>query len=167
MIIVIEGPDNAGKTTLSLWLAKQLKAILIKNEDVPIRDPAHLYSLVGLGLAAQAIAPHVIFDRHPAISEPIYGGILRGKSTIDSSRQSISYTFIDVIIYCRPPSYVIKKSFLQRDQKSGVLDHLDDIIEAYDLWSSSIPEEILFIQYNFMGGWNRDSVLNRIRGHRT
>jgi adenylate kinase family enzyme len=70
MNIVIEGPDNSGKSTLAREIArctgKQLISSNGKPQDIPARIEAMPMS-----------ATDAVFDRHPCVSDLIYSAAAR------------------------------------------------------------------------------------------
>lgn len=130
MIIVVEGPDNAGKTTLALDIAKKMQGVFVKVERP--RGGISLKALSELLDVATRYSGVVVTDRHACISEPIYGKIIRGGHDLDEREVLRCYDQINAIVYCRPPTHVIMGSLGERPQMEGVLDHTPTIIHAYD-----------------------------------
>lgn len=130
MIIVIEGPDNTGKTTLGLAIAKQLRAVFVKAERPS--SGVRLQNFHNILEYAKTYSGTVVADRHVAISEPIYGQIIRGGHQLDPSEMSACLNRIDVIVYCRPPRDRILETIDERPQMEGVVTKLNEIIHAYD-----------------------------------
>lgn len=107
-MIIFEGPDGAGKTSLSVRLSKEL--------GIPIADKvvaSNLQPLTDLAVwTEQNVAQgfqRMIFDRHRLISEPIYGPATRAKQDpkfcdpgwmLDMMAQF--YASNPIIIYCLP-----------------------------------------------------------------
>ena len=131
-LILTEGPDNAGKSTLAHDLAKRLKGIYIKTERHP-RFSTDVGAYQDLLRQARLFAPTIV-DRHPAISEPIYGRIIRGEHCLERYPTVIEACLqqFDLIVYCRPPKHIITASITDRPQMDGVHEHLEAIINAYD-----------------------------------
>lgn len=78
MILIIEGPDGAGKTTY----ARSFRNATYHHEGPPPGDRNLVdYYLGNVERAHESQTPHV-FDRS-AMSEVVYGPILRGGSRID------------------------------------------------------------------------------------
>ncbi|AUM59768.1 thymidylate kinase [Pseudomonas phage PMBT14] len=130
-MIILEGPDNAGKTTLGEYLAKQLQTTVRHSERPdPKWNPVEC-----LAHSSRQLRPQrAILDRVYAISEPVYGPICRGQSSLgDQGAKAILdlYHRPYLIIYCRPPSSVILKND-GREQMDGVIDNHAAIIAGYD-----------------------------------
>jgi cytidylate kinase len=130
MIIVVEGPDNAGKTTLAQQIAKDLKAVLIKVERP--KRAIDLVAYQGLLHKAAEYSGAVVADRHVAISEPIYGTIIRGGHELKPEDIMLCMAELDVVIYCRPFRDKIIGSIRSRPQMDGVVENTRAIIDAYD-----------------------------------
>lgn len=161
MIIVVEGPDNSGKTTLAQVLTRYLKGCYVKTELRPVRSPLEVYAYHNVLRAADSYAGNVIADRHHIISEPIYGNLLRNGHCIpdDIIRYCASEIFA---IYCRPPTPVIMVKN-GREQMDGVEDNLEEIIRAYDQAMLRLPFRQV-VQYDFTTQSSIDlckTILNR------
>lgn len=141
MIIVVEGPDGAGKSTLidNLRLCSKMHYVTLRRSGPPnnleqiravIRwieqfDPSSLHTLP------------LILDRHPFISEAIYGPALRGSSLLMNyyTMHDLEYhfhRFIKRVIYCRPPTSVITQKMQNNPQLAGVTERIEEITSKYD-----------------------------------
>lgn len=143
MIIVCEGPDNAGKTTLASSLAKELKGVYLKTEMVPAKNE-YLEKFTRVLEAASQYSDFVVCDRHHTISEPIYGEIIRGGHDLDSEDAAEAMQAIDLIIYCRPPTPEILGTLGDRGQMEGVIENTRTIIDSYDLLMNELVEIPIF-----------------------
>lgn len=130
-MIIIEGPDNSGKTTLGAKLQRDLEIPLLHS----IRPPKSSDEQQVLQHSYAQLTPkRVILDRVYAISEPIYGPICRGKSDLGKLGENALMDLMSrdyLVIYCRPLDKVILKND-GRDQMEGVLENHEAIIRAYD-----------------------------------
>lgn len=145
-MIVIEGMDNSGKTTLAKQLAK--------NRDYPyVHSPGKSFTWdwIEKALNKEEI---VVYDRFPVISEQVYGSVLRNWNRFGSYKgQVIQRKFINkepLIIYCRPPEEVIF-DFGKRKQMEGVIEEKRRILKAYDrviyhFWGN-LDMEVYFYNY--------------------
>ena len=137
-LIVVEGVDGSGKTTLIQsfrQVAKRHCLILSRSGPPKVQSDLlePLYAISNLGKSQIPL----IVDRHPLISEPIYGPICRGKSMIESvfdeghAHLYVS-TLANRIIYCRPEMDTIMKSARREKQMEGVIDNLWALYQKYD-----------------------------------
>lgn len=77
-IIIVDGPDGAGKTTLIEQLVEDFQLLRMPRFSSSVDGPYdRLKDLVDQdnNIAPSAVQ---IYDRHPLLSEPIYGPLLRG-----------------------------------------------------------------------------------------
>mgnify|MGYP001600446520 CR=1 FL=1 len=142
-IFVVEGPDNAGKTQLAQYLAKELNALYIKAER-PRRGP-DLLTYQSILEQAQQYSGCVIADRHVAISEPIYGTICRGDHQLNHGDIGMCLRRLTAVIYCRPPDEHVIGKIAERGHMAGVAQNVGAIVSAYDAFFSGRPR----VQYDF------------------
>jgi len=96
-MIVVEGIDNSGKSTLVSHLRTVLGYPSQESEG-----PPHYPGEMNLRVARYASLHHVIFDRHPVVSQTIYGSL---RSHSDPIRPDLVQQFYDarpLFIYCDP-----------------------------------------------------------------
>lgn len=134
--IVIEGMDGSGKTTL----VKELTDFLGDNGDfVPgyNRQPepkSEMDQWWMEQLARHPVGKVVVHDRF-FYPELIYGPILRGYVKGSSSTLNYVREFLRayaLLIYCRPPTEVLKKGVEVEFQMEGVKNMFNDLLIAYD-----------------------------------
>jgi hypothetical protein len=136
MNVVVEGPDNSGKTTLVGYIAPRLGLQVIKGEGPPIDidEWAERFERDPKGYA--------IYDRHTAVSEPIYGRILRGVDFSSERPELITrfYSEPRLFIYCRNETWDLGNHVADHERDSS--EHLSalaqkhpDICRAYDAWA--------------------------------
>lgn len=110
-MVIVEGPDGSGKSTLVAQLAHDLSLEVqpraCSSEDGI--DMATLRDWVDYDMS-RPIHTSMLYDRHPLISEPIYGPILRGRMADGFNdpfwlmRRLIELDGKEPrIIYCLPP----------------------------------------------------------------
>lgn len=128
-MIIVEGPDGAGKTTLIEQLLHQLD--LPVADRVVSKDAEAMTDLVAwVEDNVKQGWQNVIYDRHRLISEPIYGPILRNRPEpgFDDIRWLTEmteklYDSRPVIIYCLPTLTRVWKNILSSDDNK--IFHLD------------------------------------------
>jgi len=130
-MIIIEGPDNSGKSTLGAYLQKNLQVPLVHSIKP---DPAWNFSQALEQSIMQLLPQRLIRDRTYAISEYVYGPICRGGSALGPMHQKALENLMHyghLIIYCRPPDNVILNNG-DREQMEGVVENHLAIIHRYD-----------------------------------
>lgn len=137
MIVVVEGPDGSGKSTLidNLRLSCDRHCVTLGRSGRP-KDLDEIKCVVSWIEKYSGPTP-LLMDRHPFISEAIYGNVLRGKSLLQDyyTMHDIDMHFrtsIDLVIYCRPPTSVIYHKLNANPQLKGVREHINEIVRMYD-----------------------------------
>lgn len=156
-MLIVEGPDGAGKTTLVTHLCDELgvevRVRSSTSEHGPVDD---LWEWVKADMASD---PHWgIYDRHPLISETIYGPILRGEVRLggEDPNELVEmwhqfHALKPYIIYCLPQLATVRVNVAANHDGDtthtrGVLRYTDHIYAAYYYrmtrdWASGIEAE--------------------------
>ncbi len=136
MYILLEGMDNTGKTTLAQKLHETLNVPVVKlpNYRKVVDKNSYIKQLIDL-LELSRKADFIV-DRHPIISENVYGPILEKNNVLIQNPlwPELVEAFSKAnptIIYCRPPTAKIK-AFGEREQMNGVTMNADKLILRYD-----------------------------------
>lgn len=141
MIIILEGPDGCGKTTLAKHLCKTFK-LDYKHEGPPSTNKSAYdhYS----DLLEDAHGKRVIFDRF-ALGELVYGPILRGISRLDANDWALMkcrMADVDAIqIACVAPYEVAFKNWHAR--KGELFTNVSYFRRVYDTFDNIIAREEL------------------------
>lgn len=168
-MIIVEGCDNTGKTTLVNTLAND--PLLNKHGAFKTEKSSGPTASLGehLNWVTKAIRtknPRVIYDRYAPICERVYGPLLRpaqgdkfGPYTFDLLR--ITTKLEPVIIYCRPSQDVVEE-WGAREQMGGVKSHVTEILARYD-WVMELIQEMacgktLFMRYDYTKKNSYDEV---------
>jgi len=154
-LIVVEGPDGSGKTTLIAALRRRSPKYFWGVRAS--RNPGSFSNLVNacswLNVAALHSAPLVVTDRHPLVSEPIYATVLRRPALATpgwfKEKWQTDLHCITCLIYCKPPRLVIAENLLKGGQQLvGVPENISTIIDLYDgLISELIDEYGIKVRY--------------------
>lgn len=134
MLVIIEGADGSGKTTL----ANRLRKSDIGHHWL-IRSNGPANSVIDMTKAAEWITrgvpprTNIICDRFPLLSEWVYGPILRGKCMHDYSPSLLARYFLTApypirLIYCRPKNPRLSG----QSHRKGVSENIGRIVTAYD-----------------------------------
>jgi len=150
-MIIIEGMDNSGKTKLAESLSYKFNLEVMKRSGPPKNREAFILDTLEL----LTLDPEVIYDRHPIISEGVYGPVLRDTNVFESEGTHWEF-YMDrliknnpLLIYCRPPDTKIL-SFGSREQMEGVREKARRLIDRYDILMNTISKRGLLIhKYDF------------------
>jgi hypothetical protein len=145
-MIVVEGPDGAGKSTLiSKLREKHPEMMLAPRACTSLAGPLSGQDLVQW-LRDYGVMPGYIYDRHPCISGPVYDAVYADpvEGWVGAWVQCHLHELIEnaKVIYCRPPRREIIKSINESAQMDGVDRKIHQIIDTYDaIMGSMIPHE--------------------------
>lgn len=117
-MIILEGPDGAGKTTLIKHLAKlydmPVAARVVDQNTNPLTD---LRIWVEENLEKDKRYPEILYDRHRLISEPIYSLAVGGNREerfwdFDWLRTQVAefYSLKPLVIWCMPKFDVVEQN---------------------------------------------------------
>lgn len=133
MIIVLEGPDGGGKTTLAKELVNRLRVQYMPSEG-PARGPGEIDNRIRRYLDLRG---HFLFDRHPCVSQLAYR-VVHDQPPPDPELIEKFYALKPIFIYCRPSS-------MGNHQASGEWDtpeylaaidkNFGALLEWYDMWA--------------------------------
>lgn len=135
-MIVVEGPDGSGKTTLIREIQAQFSVTIAPR--VVSKDAEAMVDLKKwVEEDNKKLGQGVVYDRHRLISETIYGPILRdhpepGFDDLEwlASQMQWFYRKKPVIIYCLPPQYVVLDNASSLPRHATV-EHARKIYRAY------------------------------------
>lgn len=136
-MIVVEGPDGAGKTSL-IKLLNQVYDIPIAPRVVSKDTEAMVDLQKWVDDDLDKGFQRVIYDRYRLISEPIYGPILRNKSEAGfdklswlAPRLKRFYDLKPTIIYCLPPLETVLSNIDGDTDNIAVALRIRSIYSAY------------------------------------
>lgn len=156
--LIIEGPDGAGKSTLIEKLVDEF------NLD---RAPKFSRSLEGpnggfihqaqMDMAQVESMQGFIYDRHPAISEPIYGPIIRRSDAYYALLPQFPRWKAAVnLVICLPPWNVATQNLGHNPQLAGVEEHYPLIYSAYEHFLTITPPSFCTLyDYTLPGSYNQ------------
>lgn len=152
MLVVIEGVDGSGKTTLCEKIREAIKPYfaILRHSQRP-KTPEDLTNILSW-ITYIPDTMDVVIDRYPLISESIYGPVFRQRDLFTESGIDIPYHLnrIDRIVYCRPPMHYIKHNMHVQAQMSGVHDKIDELVTRYDDKMSELAESgIDVVQFDY------------------
>lgn len=173
-MIIVEGPDGAGKSTLRERIQEDFNIELGPRASHSTNGPVpNLTKWVDHDLMEWGSSPLKIYDRYPLISEPIYGTIVRGevddKFTSSWLRNRINLMrSMSLVIWCLPPLDVVRNNVHDPldPQMNGVQANIDAIWMLYSMHASMWTGPGMTYDYNHPNQEPRDTQLaNLIRRH--
>lgn len=137
-MIVLEGPDNSGKSTLAHRIASRTGHAIQGSEGPPkkgenINDRIRRY-------ATMAGERPMLFDRHPVISQPIYSMLAGNPQQVEPELIEQFYRSSSTIIYCEPldrglEGHIEKPGHDTPDHLEQVNKRYYDLLQAYRDWA--------------------------------
>lgn len=144
-MIILEGPDGGGKSTL-------LEALTLQYPSIPVHarasssgadggPVADLYDWAAKDVSTWREQGVHFYDRHPLISEYIYGPVVRG--TMDPRflttglRRKVQHRAL--IVMCLPPLDAVRASVSAERDMPGVTTHIDTIWHLYASLRAQLP----------------------------
>lgn len=147
-MVIIEGVDNSGKTTLAKKLSSYFDAPLVHSPGIRLTPEA----MIHWAERTFNIPGKIFYDRHPCISEEVYGPVLRYKNAFNTEAgKKVTKLFYDMkplVVYCRPPNSIIKKNMGK--QMEGIRKNLDKLAFDYDKFMNFLKiRGFLIIDYDY------------------
>lgn len=136
MNIVVEGADNSGKSTLISYLHKVLKLPVIVG-----KGPPRTQQEINQRVLSYLTYDHVIFDRHPAVSNFIYDQFRDQSMPVSQELIQQFYATKPLFIYCRSDDSSLEGHQIMAnetpEQIELVENHHRHIRLLYDTWALS------------------------------
>lgn len=159
-MIVVEGPDGAGKTTL---VAKLLNRYLFMREGPRgTKDRARLYTVTvpdtfgAINRAIRAKTPYreqrdiCVWDRL-FFSEMVYADLTDRPCQFSLGQQRFISRILEAIdcpiILCLPPIEVVEANALAAEQMKGVKENIAEIWSRYHSLYGNMPNNTMIYDY--------------------
>lgn len=158
-MIVVEGPDGSGKSSLADLLASRFNLVkaprLAHSLFGPIND---LADGVMKSLEEQRGAEGMVYDRFAPISEAIYGSVVRQDIREGFSGPFMAHAWKSMMelnplfIFCLPPYSTVVANLREVDQMDGVMEHLYEVYHLYSAQAFTLqgllgPKRVLIYNY--------------------
>ena len=158
MNIVVEGPDGTGKSTLCRFLSVALGRIVINGEG-PSKGPGELDQRIVRMMHYQ----NVIFDRHPAVSGPIYQAFKGLDADTPSMPQLVAFYGVPhLFVYAHPTMLTYHEEGNPSVDTKEYLEWLREnelrINSSYEVWA------LTRAHFMYRAGDNLQQLANAIKG---
>jgi len=160
-VIILEGPDGGGKTTLLKRLCEATGLPAHERASTSKGGPrSDLYDWTVNDLQSWHKQPLAIYDRHPLTSEHIYGPTVRGdvRPGFELANPELAYMRRHLrrnalVIICLPPLSTVRENVASDiEQMDGVVDNIDHIWECYRMMMHIWPLDSHIARYNYEDG---------------
>jgi hypothetical protein len=135
-MIVIEGMDNSGKSTLAQEMAAYMDGLIIQESEGPPRSDEEINERVDRYQTME----QRIFVRHPVISNAIYGQVREEGNPITPGRTMLFYDARPTLIYCdagtRGLGAHIEKAHDTAKHLKDITDNYNKLLYLYRQWAA-------------------------------
>lgn len=146
--VVIEGPDGGGKSTLIGQLLDDENMTLAPKFSHSTRGPNSGHIFAASEDMKSPLSAGYIYDRHPAISEPIYGTAIRKKDDYVYLSPYVNEWLDKVyVVMCLPPFGEVIYHLNPSEQMPGVAENYPLIYGLYEYIYNLSPSR--FIHYDY------------------
>lgn len=156
-MIVLEGIDSSGKSTLARLLATRYRGWQVVTSEGPAKSADEINDRITRYLE---YPPQTIFDRHPLISEAIYGPIFGRPPWVRPRFHMLFWAQRPLIIYARPPRpRLLQQGNLAIDTPEYVENlrtNYDRVLAAYDEFFAPHPDASAYLFYDWS---NRNAII--------
>ncbi len=133
-MIVLEGPDGGGKSTLARELMKALPLVYMPSEG-PARGEGEIDARIERYHAMRN--QRLLFDRHPCVSQLAYR-VVHEQPAPSGHLIDQFYRMNPILIYCRPSSANNHSASGEWDTPefiASINKNFGALMEWYDLWA--------------------------------
>lgn len=170
-MIIVEGMDGTGKTSLIRHLSEQMNLPVHERHCTSSGPKEDLFEWAKKDVLTWKDQPFSIYDRHPFVSEYIYGPITRGwidpRFHTPEARQLVKdFAFNCVILFCDPGLHNIVKNVQSGYQMSGVDEHTHELALMYRSFFTLWPTPLRVARWDYSSptpGRDYDAIQNIIR----
>jgi hypothetical protein len=175
-MIILEGPDGSGKSNLARRLNEQLGIPLHERASSSKEGPVEnlwAWTVNDVGSWSDSHEPVAIYDRHPLISEYIYGPTARGQLKPGFTHPAAGGMIRKMqqcclLVLCLPPLETVRRNVLNEDvpQMAGVVAQIDSIWWQYAGLASSWGGWMVTYDYEQREGHGKKSHATVVRSAR-
>lgn len=170
-MIIVEGPDGGGKSTLVRKLTTEFNVPQHERASHGVAGPvSNLFEWAHKDVVTMPDQEISVYDRHPLISEYVYGPICRstlppGFTTTTAHALVRMMAPRVLVVVCRPPNSVLKAAVRPERDMPGVTEHIERIASAYDALRIFWPGITITYDYTSTMGASLAEVMASCRIH--
>lgn len=144
--LIIEGVDGGGKTTLIQRLQYDFPDLMIHPRfATSLGGPLNNLATRVYEDQAELSTGRWIYDRHPVISEYVYGQVIPERQVAPEFLSFSMYqvyrriAFSSFVVFCHPPLEEVRKNVANEPQMAGVAENLPKLYDAYAIQQITWP----------------------------
>jgi hypothetical protein len=157
-MIVIEGMDNSGKSTLAERMAEYMELVVQESEGPP-KDDQEINDRVDRYEKMEGR----LFVRHPCVSNAIYGAVRDEGNPITPGRTMLFYEARPTLIYCdagvRGLGAHVEKAHDTEKHLKDIGDNYNKLLYLYRQWAAEHAHFVYRI------GDDRDQLIATVYFH--
>lgn len=155
-LIILEGPDCGGKTTLATELMKRLSnSVKIHHGPFPRVNRQQLPRFYLESMQPMLDRWHGLVMDRSWLSEQVYGPVFRGSNRVDDvcrrHLERIAMRHGAVVVLCLPPWEKVREKWAERkglDPKAEMLENEDQLREVYDRYNK-LETDLPVVRYDY------------------
>lgn len=154
-MLIVEGMDGSGKTSLVERLSHDLVIPIHKRAARSIEGPRKdLFEWAQLDVGTIVHQTFSVYDRHPMISEYVYGPVLRDGMddrfhSIEATSMTAHLAANSMVIFCDPGIEQVEKNVQAGLHMPGVTDRWEALYWTYKTLMHHWPGQVLVWDYRF------------------
>lgn len=165
-MIIVEGPDGSGKSSLIRRLSEDTGLRIHERASDSIQGPIGDMSVWAYRDVTTQLDHHLveIYDRHPLVSQYIYGPIAREylEPDMQSATMHLAIRMLAkqcLMIFCLPPVDTVVANTHAEQQMQGVDENIRRIYHMYCSMRMFWPNPANLMMYDYTQKGSYDHVL--------
>lgn len=142
VMVVIEGMDNSGKSTIAQYIGAYIRRPVMESEGPPVaRDGMTAEEEINQRVDKyERFGDSFLYDRHPVVSNEIYGSVRAEGNPITPGRSMLFYEQRPIFIYCdagtRGLDAHVQKAHDTEKHLDDITKNYETLLTAYRTWAA-------------------------------